>query len=520
MNVKGEQPPVRMKAPRLEFNHLSKTFGATRALKDLSLVVNRAEIHGLVGQNGSGKSTLIKVLAGYYEPDAGSELRIDGNPVRLPLKPGEYLQFGINFVHQDLALIPSLTVLENLRAQDLCLKGGWYISWKNEVQAARDLLTQFNLDLDPLTKIEDVAVGTRALLAIVRATDAMQRTRGDGQGGLLILDEPTAFLSGTDVKRLFALIRQIKGQGASVIFVSHDIDEVLEITDRVTVIRDGALIATLSTIEATKEILIEKIVGHPLPAKDAITNQSEGSGNLPPKIVVKDLSGSYVRGVSFEIREREIIGLTGLHGSGFNDVPSLLFGAQPALTGNLTIHGRTFQLAGMTPWKALEAQVVLIPVDRRGGGLVEDLTIVENVSLPVLKEFNPWRLEHGKLKSRTATLIRDFDVRPSNTENQVRNLSGGNQQKVLLAKWLQTHPELILLDEPTQGVDVGAREQIYKVLQSQAASGTMILCASSDYEELAILCDRVLIFSSGRIVGELQGTQLTKENIAQRIHLD
>jgi ribose transport system ATP-binding protein len=519
MNLNGDPAP-RMRTPRLEFKHLSKTFGATRALKDLTLVVDPAEIHGLVGQNGSGKSTLIKVLAGYYEPDPGSELQIDGNPVRLPLKPGEYRQFGIDFVHQDLALIPSLTVLENLRAQDLCLNGGWYISWKDEIKAARSLMQQFDLDLDPLARVEDVAVGTRALLAIVRATDAMQRKRGAGQGGVLILDEPTAFLSGTDVKRLFALIRQIKERGASVIFVSHDIDEVLEITDRVTVIRDGALIATLPTVEANKGMLIEKIVGRPLLEKDTMTMLPESPDNLPPKIVVKDLSGNYVRAVSFEIRENEILGITGLHGSGFNDVPSLLFGALPAFTGLLTIDGRTFQLTGMTPWKALEAQVALIPVDRRGAGLVEDLTIVENVSLPVLKQFNPWCLEHQRLKANAATLLRDFDVRPSNGENPVANLSGGNQQKVLLAKWLQTHPRLVLLDEPTQGVDIGAREQIYKILQSQAERGTTILCASSDYEELAILCNRVLIFSSGRIVAELQGTQLTKENIAQRIHID
>jgi len=316
------------------------------------------------------------------------------------------------------------------------------------------------------------------------------------------------------------LVRQINGRGASVIFVSHDIDEVLEITDRVTVIRDGALIVTLPTVEVNKEMLIEKIVGHPLPEKDSLTIQSASTDNLSPKIVVKDLSGGYVRGVSLEIRESEILGITGLHGSGFNDVPSLLFGALPALTGLLTIHGKTFQLREMTPWKALEAQVALIPVDRRGAGLVEDLTIVENVSLPVLKEFNPWCLKHAKLRANTATLLKDFEVRPSNGENPVRNLSGGNQQKVLLAKWLQTHPSLILLDEPTQGVDIGAREQIYQVLQNQADSGTAILCASSDYEELAILCHRVLIFSSGRIVEELKGAQLTKENIAQRIHID
>jgi ribose transport system ATP-binding protein len=211
--------------------------------------------------------------------------------------------------------------------------------------------------------------------------------------------------------------------------------------------------------------------------------------------------------------------MSGLLGSGFTDVPYLLFGAKQAVDGNLRIRDESYPLPDFNPWEAVEAGIALIPVDRRGEGVVEELSIAENISLPVLKQFGPWCLQHSNLRRTAEKLVREFDVRPLDPENRVGNLSGGNQQKVLLAKWLQTEPKLILLDEPTQGVDVGAREQIYQILKKQAATGTMIICASSDYEELATLCTRVLIFGRGRIVEELVGTQLTKEAIAHRCHV-
>jgi len=293
---------------RLSFAALSKTFGATRALNKVSLDVLAGEIHGLVGQNGSGKSTLIKVLAGYYEPDAGSRLSIDGAPVRLPLRPGDYSQYGISFVHQDLALIPSLTVLENLRVNDLCLRPRWYISWKDEIRATKELLEEFDLDLDPLTKIEEVDIGSRALLAILRAMDGMRR----GHNGLLVLDEPTPFLARTDVERLFILARRIKSQGASVLFVSHDLDEVLDLTDRVTVIRDGAVVGTFVSKEVTKSDLIEKIIGHPLLMESGNASGTQSLKNATPAITVTGLTAEYVRGISFDIREGEIVGMSGL----------------------------------------------------------------------------------------------------------------------------------------------------------------------------------------------------------------
>jgi ribose transport system ATP-binding protein len=566
---------------RLSFAGLSKTFGATRALNKVSLEVLPGEIHGLVGQNGSGKSTLIKVLAGYYEPDAGSKLSIDGAPVRLPWRPGDGRRYGISFVHQDLALIPSLTVLENLRVNDLCLKPRWYISWKDEIRAAKELLEEFNLDLDPLTKIEEVDIGSRALLAILRAMDGMRKGHSDllakpasseaeetsafatsypsdlqgpneiKQGkGLLVLDEPTPFLARTDVERLFTLARRIKAQGASVLFVSHDLDEVIDLTDRVTVIRDGTVVGTFDSKRVTKSDLVEHIIGHPLSTESGNTSGSQnldGSSvvdtlasparttqreehrteategeiggrwvNATPDISVTGLTGEYVHGVSFEVREGEIVGMSGLLGSGFTDVPYLLYGAIPATGGIFRMGETSYSLTEVNPVGAVESGIALIPVDRRGHGLVEDLSMVENISLPVLKQFGPWHLQHAKLRRATENLVRDFEVRPADPDNRVGNLSGGNQQKVLLAKWLQTKPRLILLHEPTQGVDVGARQQIYQILKEQAATGTMIICASSDYEELATLCSRVLIFSHGTIAEELVGTQLTKNVIAQR----
>jgi ribose transport system ATP-binding protein len=535
---------------RLSFTALSKTFGATRALNKVSLDVWAGEIHGLVGQNGSGKSTLIKVLAGYYEPDAGSRLSIDGAPVRLPLRPGDYSQFGISFVHQDLALIPSLTVLENLRVSELCLKPRWYISWKEEIRAAKELLEEFALDLDPLIKIEEVDIGSRALLAILRAMNGLRKGQTDLRAnptsseaekaafsgnsypknspdpnetkegrGLLVLDEPTPFLARTDVERLFSLARRIKAQGASVLFVSHDLDEVLNLTDRVTVIRDGAVVGTFDSNEVTKSDLIEQIIGHPLLVGSGELSGKQNFKSATPAVTVTGLTGEYVHGISFEIREGEIVGMSGLLGSGFTDVPYLLFGAKQAVAGTLSMRETAYSLTDISPSEALENGIALIPVDRRGDGLVEELSIVENISLPILQDFGPWRLQHSNLRKTVENLVREFDVRPGDAENRVGNLSGGNQQKVLLAKWLQTKPKLILLDEPTQGVDVGAREQIYQILKKQAATGTMILCASSDYEELATLCSRVLIFGHGRIVEELVGRQLTKDVIAQRCHL-
>jgi ribose transport system ATP-binding protein len=294
---------------------------------------------------------------------------------------------------------------------------------------------------------------------------------------------------------------------------------VLEIADRITVIRDGSVVATVRADETTKKVIVEKIVGHPLPAGQSGEASSESSDRGIPKIIIRGLTGASVKGISLAVHQGEILGLTGLLGSGFSDIPPLLFGAIQAAEGELVLDNVSYELRAMNPWRAIEAGLVLIPLDRRSEGLVETLTVVENMSLPVLRKFNKWRLNHAGIAAKTRSLIAEFDIRPADPNKKVGELSGGNQQKVLLAKWFQTKPLFVLLNEPTQGVDVGAREQIYDILKRQAASGTTILCASSDCEELATICNRVLIFSRGEIVEELTAGELVKERIAHRTHV-
>jgi ribose transport system ATP-binding protein len=279
------------------------------------------------------------------------------------------------------------------------------------------------------------------------------------------------------------------------------------------------VVATVLANEKNKEALVETIVGHPLPAGQGNKSSSGASDKGIPKIIIRGLTGGDVKGISIEAHRGEILGLTGLLGSGFSDIPPLVFGAMRATEGRLILDNVSYELSAMNPCKAIEARLVLIPVDRRSEGLVEALTVVENMSLPILGKFNRWRLNHAGIATNTRSLIEDYDIRPPDPQKKVGEFSGGNQQKVLLAKWLQTKPLLVLLNEPTQGVDVGAREQIYGILKRQAASGTTILCASSDCEELATICNRVLIFSRGEVVEELAAGELIKEHIAQRMHI-
>jgi ribose transport system ATP-binding protein len=500
--------------PRLTLRNLSKSFGGTHALRGVDLTILPGEVHGLLGENGSGKSTVIKVLAGFHEPDEGS-LLIDGEEVRLPLAPGQFRTLGMSFVHQDLGLVESLSVLENLRVAEIAAsRSRWRISWRGERRRARETFERYGLILDPSATVADLKPVERALLAIVRA---LEEIRAVGRGhGLLILDEPTVFLPKEGVERLFALVRDAAASGASILFVSHDLDEVLEITDRVTVLRDGSLVGTVVTRETTEMSFVEMIIGRQLAALGEV-----GHADLTERRVgasVEGLTGKNVSDVSFEMHEGEIVGLTGLLGSGFEEVPYLLYGARPAASGRLVLRGDALDLTRVTPAKAMDAGLALIPADRKTDGSVGSLPIVENVALSVLdRYFNGVALERRRMRRETGALMREFDVRPNDPSLPYGAFSGGNQQKALLAKWFQTEPRLLLLDEPTQGVDVGARQQIYGLIRAGVEErGMQVLCASSDYEQLALLCDRVIVFGRGRIWRQLVGDDVTKERIIEQ----
>lgn len=493
--------------PRLALRDLTKTFGGVRALDRADLAIAPGEVHGLLGTNGSGKSTLIKVLSGFHAPDSG-DLEIDGRTVALPMPLGRSELHGLAFVHQNLGLLPEATVLENLIAGDHERLNAWWINWRVEAERARRLFADHHLDLSPSDTVADLSPVKRAQLAIVRAADRVQEHRSHGTPGTLVLDEPTPFLPQEDVRELFAMIRRLTARGVSIIFVSHDIDEVREVTDRSTVLRDGKVIGTFDTAKTSREDLVEAIVGRTV----AVDRRVADVPSAAPAVAVRGLQGDVLRDVSFSVRSGEILGLTGLIGAGHDEVPMLIAGARPALAGQLDIGGRTHDLCRMKPADSIAAGITLIPADRQRAGIAPDLSLTENAMLPRLH--GSLLINHRRNRDATADLMRDFRVKATSPDQPAAELSGGNQQKLVLGKWLQLNPRLVLLDEPTQGIDVGAREEIYDHLLALCASGAAVICATSEFEQLEIIAHRVLVFDRGRIKAELKGAEMTKASIA------
>lgn len=503
--------------PALSIRGLSKIFGGARALDNVDLTILPGEVHGLLGQNGSGKSTLIKVLAGVHDPEPGAKLEIYGQSVKLPLAAGEYRKLGLAFVHQSLGLVPSLSVLENLRVESFATEPQFFISWDRERRAAVEIFEKYGLAIDPAITVGELPPVERAMVAIVRAIADIQAGQLEHGGqGVLVLDEPTPFLPAAGIAQLFDLVRTIVGNGASVIFVSHDVNEVMEITDRATVLRDGEVAGTLVTGESTKDDFVERIIGRKVQLfhiEHAIETDTEAD------VEVRNLTGGSVEDVTFSMHRGEILGLTGLIGSGFSDIPYLLYGAMKASTGELELSGEKFKLSSMSPKVSIDNSIVLIPADRLGAAAVGGLPVTDNVTQPVIRSFlGRLGLVRGDMASHAHKLGKSHDVLPNAPEMLLDTLSGGNQQKVVIAKWLQDNPALCLLDEPTQGVDVGARQQVYMALGEASEAGAAVICASTDYEQLEQICDRVLVFSRGRIVAEMSGGQVTKEQIAEQCY--
>jgi ribose transport system ATP-binding protein len=508
--------------PALLIRDLSKSFGGARALKGVSLTVGAREIHGLLGQNGSGKSTLVKILAGFHAPDPGGRVEISGAPVALPLGAAELSRRGLAFVHQNLGLVPTLTVLENLRIGSLTGGNRWRIDWRRELELARAALERFAIDLDPRARLDSLSQVDRARLAIVRAFESLRARRTDGHSsGLLVLDEPTPFLPRQGVDQLFGLVRSVVTEGASVVFISHDLDEIREITDAATVLRDGEVSGTFRTAATSREALIEHIVGR------KITRYRTGERRLPdapPAARIRGLCGPRVREFSLDLKPGEIVGLTGLVGAGYGEVLHHLFGALSPATGGasageIEIGSDTLKLAALDPKRALAAGIMLLPGDRQNASGIGSLSVLDNLFLPdVARFFRGGRLRRGPMRRAAAELIATYDVRPGDASMPLSQLSGGNAQKVLLAKWLKLGPRLLLLDEPTQGVDVGARQQLLGAVRAAADAGACVLCASSDHEQLADLCDRVLVLARGELVAELRGAELTKAHIGERCY--
>jgi ribose transport system ATP-binding protein len=499
-----ELPPV------VAVSGLSKTFGRTTVLKNVSLSVSSGEIHGLVGHNGSGKSTLIKILSGYHDPDPGGELRVRGEPVPLPLRHGEGADLGIAFVHQDLGVVESLTVLENMRLGRYRLTGRLpTINWRAERQICSQLLERFSISARPDTDLREVADVDRALIAIARAVSDIERI---DRPGLLVLDEPTVYLPGDSVRVLFQTMRSVAARGHGIIFVAHQLEEVLEITDQVTVLREGSVAGQLRTRDATHDQLVNLIVGRDLGELYPDAPDTPDHRNVLAE--ADGLSGGLVKSFSATFLEGEIVGVTGLLGMGAEDVPYLMYGALPAESGQLRWRGRVVPAKRLSPVWSLRAGIALIPANRLRDGVIATMTVGENVAQAVV----PRHKQRGRIRLRAlaahvSRTLGAFDVRPADPGAPMSTLSGGNQQKALIGKWLQVEPKLLLMHEPTQGVDIRARQEIFSYIAAAAASGTTVLIASSELEDVVGLCHRVLVFREGRVRQELSGANLTESEL-------
>ncbi len=492
----------------LNIEGLTKTFGGEKALDEVSLCVAAGEIHGLIGRNGSGKSTLIKVLSGFHAPDACRSFSVADRHVEFPIPPGGSAGLGLTFVHQDLGLIPSLSILENLRIGRYQAKSLGRVRWSDERATVASQLREFGIDASVDSLIGKIPPVERALIAITRALSDTRRH----QGGVLILDEPTSFLPKDGVARLFEGMKRVASEGLGVVFVSHRLDEVRGITDRISVLRDGQMVGTVDSSNVEEDELIEMMLGRR-------TEQSYPSveGEFGDTLLsVDSLSGSHIDGLSFKVRKGEILGLTGLAGMGHEQVVQLIFGAIKAASGTIEIDGTVCQLTDMTPSRAIELGIGLLPADRLVASGVGSLTIGENVSLPVLNSF----FKGGRLRANTEydhveTVLKSLDVRPPRPERTLNSLSGGNQQKALLGKWLQRGPKVMLLDEPSQGVDIGARGEIFTRIRNMAIDGGAVVLASTDYGDLAHVCDRVLVFRYGKVVAEATGEALAEDRLVE-----
>jgi ribose transport system ATP-binding protein len=493
--------------PILEITGLTKSFGGTQALDDVAFSVQPGEVHGLIGQNGAGKSTLVKILAGYHAPDAGS-IMLRGQHLALPMSPRELRRRGVGLFHQNLALVPSLSILDNLHVGRHPKSALSRLRIRDEETQARRVLQRASLYTSPDQLVSELSQAERAMLSFVRALEDAERR----PGGLLILDEPTAYLPGTSVNTILRYLREFVDNGGGVVFVSHRLDEVRRFTDRITVLRDGKLVGVVDTRLTSEEAMISMMLGRELGQLYPATPAPKGDLLLEANA----LRSAVVKGVSFSLHVGEVLGLTGLIGMGHDDVPYIAYGSAPDRDGTISVDSQTIAVSAMNPVRARKLGMGLLPADREGESGVLAASLMENLTLTCLNDFfRRGKLMHREERRHATRLATSFEVRPTTPEARLGDLSGGNQQKALLAKWLHIKPRIQFLHEPTQGVDIGSRRQIFQLIEEAARNGTAFIISSSEYEDLAHICTRVLIFRSGTIVGELSGGSLTGDKITE-----
>jgi ABC-type sugar transport system ATPase subunit len=484
----------------VELRGVSKSFDGTQALREVSFSVQPGEVTALVGENGAGKSTLLRIMSGVIRADSGQVLIFD-RPVHFS-SPKDAQRAGIAIIHQELSTVPDLTVAENVFLDRLPQRGV-FVDWRRLHAECRLLLQRLGVDMDPRTRVGDLALARQQMVEIAHAIAQDAR--------VIAMDEPTASLSQDEVTHLFRLIRQLRANHVTVIFVSHRLEEVFEIADRIVVLRDGQVVAGMQRSETTPDRVIELMVGR------ALERQFPNRSGTPGKTVleVRDLhTKKQLHSVSLVVRQGEIVGLAGLVGAGRSELAQAIFGAEPISRGEILIEGQPVRLRN--PGDAIRHGIGLVTEDRKKSGLILSFPLYMNHTLPSLRRFvRGWRLvprlEIGAFKQWADKL----QIHSRSSRQEVRFLSGGNQQKVVLAKWLELKPRLLILDEPTRGVDVATKAEIYRLINDLAAQGTAILMISSDLPEVLGMSDRVVVMHDGRVTGEFNRAEATNERVMQ-----
>lgn len=483
---------------------LDKRFGGVQALQDVHFELRRGEIHALVGENGAGKSTFIRILTGLTAPDRG-RITVDGSVAVLPT-PASARTMGIAVIHQDFDLAGNLTIADNLSLGREPVRNFGIVDGHRQAKFATGALATVGLDLDPTTFVDSLTIAERQMLAIARAVAANAR--------ILVMDEPTSALAADDIERLLSLLQRIRDSGTAIIFVSHKLDEIYRIADRISVFRDGRSVATRNTAETDRDRIVALMVGREL----AETGRHKRRERTECLLEARNLSqdGAF-SDVSFSVSRGEVLGLYGLKGAGRGAILRSLFGLEGLSAGELILEGD--RVAISSPRVAMEMGIGLVPGDRQAQGLFPNMTVAENLSFAALPKFaKGGLLSPARERAAVMTYLHRLAVRIDSPQQMMLELSGGNQQKILLARWLMNDPRLLLLEEPTAGIDVRARSEIYELIRQQTSRGSAVLLVSSDLPEVLSVSDRLLVVDGGGIVGRFNSDDASEQAVMQCIY--
>ena len=489
----------------LVMEHIGKQFPGVVALKDVHFNLRSGEIHALLGENGAGKSTLIKVLTGVEHMDSGTVV-MDGKSISVK-SPLDAQKHGISTVYQEVNLCPHLTVAENIYVGRELRKLG-RIDWKTINRKSKELLKQFDLDIDVTEKLDNYSVAVQQMIAIARAVDV--------QAKILILDEPTSSLSTAEVEKLFQIMRMLKDRGLGIVFVTHFLDQVYAVTDRITVLRNGEYVGTYNTAELPKVELIGKMIGKEY---DALEGTPPAAGELADAeefLRLEHAGSNSISDMSFSLKKGEVSGFSGLLGSGRSETARLIFGADKAVSGKTYIGGKEVHIKD--PLDAIRQDIAFCSENRKAEGIIGDLTIRENIIIALQAKRGLGKvISYAEAQKIADRFIEELAIKTPSADQLIKNLSGGNQQKVLLARWLATDPQLLILDEPTRGIDIGAKAEIQKTVMKLAQDGMSCVFISSEMEEMLRCCSRMYVLRDKEIVAELTGDEINESHIMQII---